>query len=535
MIPQRQVQLTESEVQLQMMFLNQPADGSFFAGQRPSNFFSSMQRQFSLQSATVLDHWKGLGDLSPEVTPEQFLEIVGDRNVAFPEGRVTVNMAQRIAARYDREQAEAAYESNFGSVIGGFAGGIAPWFFSPEGFAGILVPPLRLTSTARAVRGATQTAQRTPVTQVIRRDALAQVPASIAVGGTNILAQQAAYGNVDALEASLAFGAPIVFGGAIGAVRGMRGDRAAAATRAANESVNSPPVATRQGATETVVPPKLRDAFVEWAGLRPADTTANAFERIIQTMQQQNIPAELLSPLVEAYARTGAAAAMRSTNREIRQAVRRLMEVEARPMRVEAPDARPRAQALDEQIATNRRQLREATRKVADLARKERNNAPAAATKSAATEISPQMRKLTEAKDRLWEEGIALYRERSAIKLDPDNAVPMAQWTADSEAALRDLADILARQTDHPMPAEFVAEFLEVAKLTGKVSPDAVSPPRMRIETENGLDATSLRSDALRYELETNPQLRAMRGQEGFSDAADTFARVQRIIDECVV
>lgn len=535
MIPQRQVQLSENEVQLQMMFLNQPADASFFAGQRPSNFFGSMRRQFVLQGATVLDHWKGLADLSPEITPEQFLEIVGDRNVALPEGRVTANMAQRIAARYDREEAEAAYESNFGSVVGGFVGGIAPWFFSPEGVAGLLVPPLRLTSTARAVRGVTQTAQRTPVTQVIQREALAQVPASIAVGGTNILAQQAAYGEVNALEASLAFGAPIVFGGAIGAFRGLRADRATAATRAANDSVSSPPVPRRQATTETVVPPRLRDAFSEWAGLRPGDTTATAFERIIQTMQQQNVPAELLSPLIEAYARTGAAAAMRSTNREIRQAVRRLTDAEARPVRVEASDARPRAQALDEQIATNNRKLREATKKVADLARKERGNAPAATTKAATAEITPQMRKALEARDRLWEEVSALKRERAAIKLDADNAVPMAQWTADSEAALRDLADVLARQTDHPMPAEFVAEFLEVARLTGKVSPDAVNPPRLRAETETGVDATTVYIDKLRHELDTDPALRALRQEEGFDDAVGAFARVQKIIDECVV
>ena len=535
MIPQRQVQLSENEVQLQMMFLNQPADASFFAGQRPSNFFSSMGRQFTLQSATVLDHWKGFGDLSPEVTPEQFLEIVGDRNVPFPDGRVTANMSQRIAARYDREQAESAYESNFGSAVGGFFGGIAPWFFSPEGFAGLLVPPLRLTSTARAVRGATQAAQRTPVTQVIRRDALAQVPASIAVGGTNILAQQAAYGEVNALEAALAFGAPIAFGGAIGAFRGLRSQRAAAATRAADDSVNSSPVPRRQVTTETVVPPRLRDAFAEWAGLRPGDTTATAFERIIQTMQQQNVPVELLSPLIEAFARTGAAAAMRSTNREIRRAVRRLMDAEARPVRVEAPDARPRAQALDDQIVTNNRKLRGATKKIADLARKERGNAPAAATKAATTEVSPQMRKLTEARDRLWEEGVALKRERAAIKLDPDNAVPMAQWASESEAALRDLADVLARQTDHPMAAEFVAEFLEVARLTGKVSPDAVNPPRLRAETESGFDATTVYIDNIRRELDTDPAFRALRQEQGFDDAVDAFVRIQRIIDECVV
>lgn len=535
MIPQRQVQLSENEVQLQMMFLNQPADASFFAGQRPSNFFSSMGRQFTLQTATVLDHWKGFGDLSPEVTPEQFLEIVGDRNVPFPDGRVTANMSQRIAARYDREQTESAYESNFGSAVGGFAGGIAPWFFSPEGIAGLLVPPLRLTSAIRGATAGVRAAQKPSTIQIVKREALAQVPSSIAVGGTNILAQQAAYGEVNALEAALAFGAPIAFGGAIGTFRGLRSQRAAAATRAADDSVNSSPVPRRQVTTETVVPPRLRDAFAEWAGLRPGDTTATAFERIIQTMQQQNIPFAVLNPLIEAFARTGTAAAMRSTNREIRQAVRRLMDAEARPMRVEAPDARPLAQALDDQIVTNNRKLREATKKVADLARKERGNAPAAATKAATLEVSPQMRKLTEARDRLWEEGAALKRERTVIKLDADNAVTMQQWAADSEAALRNLADVLAKQTDHPMPAEFVAEFLELTSLTNKVSLDAVNPPRLRAETESGFDATTVYTDKIRYELDTDPAFRALSKEPGFDEAADAFARIERIIDECVV
>jgi hypothetical protein len=538
MIPQHQARATESELQMQMMFLNQAADASFFAGQRPSNFFSSLNRQFVMQSATVLDHWKGFGDLSPEVSPEEFLEIVGDRNVTMPDGRITANTAQRIAARFDREQAEAAFESNFGSAVGGFVGGTAPWIFSPEGFAGILVPPLRLSTVGRAVIsrvGATNVTVSPAPIKYIRQAATAQVPASIAVGGTNLLAQQAAYGEINALEASLAFGAPVLFGGGIGAFRKLRANRAAAATRGANESVDSPPVPRNQTTSEPTVPPRLLDAFVEWAGVTPTDNTATTFQKVLQKMQTDNIPFELVNPLVEAFARTGASASMRSVNPEIRRAVQRLMDAESRPVRIEAPDARARVQALDEQVSQGNRNLRETNKKIADLSRKERSNTAGAPTKSATAKVSPQMRKLLETRDRQWQEVSTLQRERSAIKLDPDNAVPMQQHLVETEQALQDLADVLARQTDHPLPAEFVAEFLEVAALTSRVSPDAINPPKLRAETDSGFDATTVTSDVVRYELDVDPAFRALSLEEGFSDAVDAFARVNRIIDECKV
>jgi hypothetical protein len=535
MIPRQQPRLTEGELQMQLMFLNQPADGSFFAGQRPSNFFSAVSRQFTMQGATVLDHWKGLGDLSPEISAQQFLDIVGDRNVPMPEGRMTANMAQRIAARFDREQAESAFEKNLGSAVGGFVGGIAPWFFSPEGVAGLLVPPLRLSTVGRAAFNAARATPPPSALRVIRQDALAQVPSAIAVGGTNILAQQAAYGEINALEAALAFGAPVAFGGAIGAFRGLRANRATAATAGANAAVDSPPVPRRQVTTETVVPPKLRDGFVEWAGIQAGDNTAIAFQKIVAKMQEQNIPAEALSPLVEAFARTGAGASMRSVNPEIRRAVRQLMDVESRPIRTEAPDARARVQALDKQVSQGNRNLRETNKKIADLSRKERSNTAAAPTKSATAKVSPQMRKLLETRDRQWKEVSTLQRERNAIKLDPENAVPLQQQLLDSEVALRNVADVLARQTDHPLPAEFVAEFLEVAELTRRVTPDEVGPPRLRAETEDGFDATTITTDAVRHELEIDPAFRALRGEEGFTDAEAAFARVSQIIDECEV
>lgn len=543
MRPQLRPQLTESEVQLQMMFLNTPADGNWFPGQRPSGFFNSVGRQFSMQSATVLDHWKGIGDTSPEITPEEFLEIVGERNVAMPEGRVTVEMAQRIAGRYDREQAESAYDSNVRSTIGGFVGGMPPWLFSPEGVAGLLIPPLRATSVARAipkagtaVQGTQAVASRPSTYQFVRQEALAQVPASVAMGGTNLLAQQAAYGEINALEASLAFGAPVVLGGALGAIRASRAN---AAVRGATESTSSPPPPRRQTTTETSVPPRLANDFVEWAGIRPGDNTATAFQKITQAMQRQNIPPEMAENLVEAFARTGASRANQSLNREVRQAIRALSEAETRPVRRAPAEAAARVQELETQIADTTKRVESVSRRIAERSRAEKKAEPDAPkvlrprVAGEPADYSREMRKLVNERNALAKTLQDLKAERNTIRLDPENALGMSAHRRNVQEALQNLADVLARQTDHPMPAEFVAEFLEVAALTGRVSPDAIRPARPRAETNETFDATTVNTQRLKHELDTDPALRALRGEEGFTEAVDAFTRVSRIIDGC--
>lgn len=532
-----QPRLTEEGAQMQLMILNEPFDGSFFAGQRPSGFFSSMGRQFRLQGGTVLDHWKGIADTSEVITPEQFTEIIGNRDVPMPDGTVTTNMAQRLSARYDREERERQYESNAGSIAGGLIGGIPPWVVSPEGVVGFLVPPVRMGQLAQAT--VKSVASRPSTLSIVGREAAAQIPASAVMGGTNILAQRAAYGEVDALEVALVLGAPIALGAGLGAIRAGKIQRAQAQRTASEMSDFVGPPKPITGAVETSVPPALVSSFAKWAGVQAADSTEVVFQKILQKMQAQGIPVDAMDNLVEAFARTSTKQLDSTPIPEVRQAIKDLLDADKIAVDKTAPATRARIVELDKKLAQAERRLEKAQKKVAETSRPiivAKTSKAKATTRMPKEQAVAQKKALVEVKKQ--EKAVtALREERAGVKADPEGGVTIEQKHSAVRDAVNNLAAVIARQSDHPLPAEFVAEFLEVAGLRAKIHPDVVKSPKLQAEGGDTptVTATTTKEQTIIDEIANDPAFKELVAQQGGEAAMKNFAKVDRIIKGCSI
>lgn len=536
--------LSDAGVQTQLMFLNEPFTGDYFVGQRPSGFFNSIGRQFVLQGGTVLDHWKGVADESPDITPAEFDDMRGSRDLPMPEGRVTRNMAQRLISRHDRELREQQFESNWRSVTGGLVGGVVPWIGSPEGLVGFLVPPVRVrqaTSAVRTIESQTGSAIGTTApsrASIVLREASAQIPAAAVMGGTNILAQQAAYGDVDALEAALVIGAPIALGAGVGVFRRNKIKSAEAKRAAATMSDTTPPAQVASAPVETVVPSRLLNSFARWAGIEAGDTAATVFEKIVRQMQARNMPREVMDNLIEAFARTGTRQIETSVNPNVRQAIKNLTEADATPVSKVAPEVRAQAQNLDRRIAETERRLEKAQRELAKQSKPDLifSGKKTPAKRMPAKRTAAQKKAIVEVKKHQKE----LARLQAARAGVPDRdalGVSMVEKENLVRQRIAELADVLARETDHPLPAEFVAEFMELAGLTAKVSRDVVRSPRTSVENPDAptVTATTTREQTVLDEIANDPAFKKLVEAEGGEAAMRNFTRVENILKGCPV
>jgi len=609
---------SEHRLRMELMFLNQDAQGEWAPGSRETGFFSSVARSFSNQGATVLDHWKGIGDVFSDeeetVDVETFQNMAGSRNIAAPAETVTVGQARRLIDRFDREQRATQFDSNVRSVIGGFLGGTVPWFVSPEGAIGFAVPPLRAATIAKAAgRAGTQSARRAnsafdtaaeytgtrtgSSTPSALSGAARELPASAMVGGTNLLAQQAAYGEVDPLEASLAFGAPLAFGAGIGAIQGRR---AAARVRAQETGVESPPKSADSSPDETQVPSGLQKELTDTLGLTPEDTTETFFQKLDEALVANKISDDIADNLREAFARTGI------TRRQditlgMQRAMRQLDEAERTPVG-DTPDAlNSRIESLGKQVKNAERRVKRAEKtlleagddraarraasrklreenKALSTARAERNGLSGRSTSSATqkrmlSEIDEQVdsnARVRNQRELVEQEQATLQNLKAAVKEAPDAEqarltqakVAKAQDRVDAEQlkldelrnttrrrlqrragleqaadpmnrrintrqALRELASEVAK-TDQPLPAEFVAEFLEAFQTRRPISDDAVRAVR----TEDVNDYAKAK-ETIEDTIETDAGMRALKGQRGYDEALDIQARHEQILEDC--
>ncbi len=599
----------QNAVQIQMSYLNQEATGEYSAGTRPYGFVSSIGREFMMQGATVMDHWKGLIDTSPYLSEQELADYFGDRELPLPTEAVTRNQALRLVDRYDRESQMAVYEQGVGSVIGGLIGGVAPWAASPESIPAYLFPPIR----------AVQLGQQTTRGARIGTRIVQEMPLSAAMGTTNILAQEAAYGNVDAVEAIMVTAAPVVFGAGAAFLRDARMSRAAAQSEASLSEEARPPLDPHIGPREFEVPPALQNEFQQWAKIQPTDGTDVALQKIATALETSKVPTEIGDYLIEAYARTGAARS-NSIAPELRAAVQKLAAAESRAVQTATPEIRARIAELDSKLAkvdrsmeTAQRRLREAAAQAGALpamAKLPRNLAGAkprygfgnkqfdlefasdvdkaafiirdAKKKSKAdaayvqfvkdntnldeagarrygqqvanrikeqardaevgeplyieADVAPQnltKKMLSDDMRRLHRERTALAKERNKYRDDAPDALSLGEKDALTKTALAELAGALARNTDQPLPAEFVAEVLTLAKLKQPVTPDAVSGLRVSTASVDYIDVNNIQSQSLQDMIKQDPALAAMRSQPGFKNAIEAFSRFDDILKGC--
>ncbi len=623
----RIVKPSDNRLRMELMYLNQGATGDWAPGSRESGFFSSVARSFKVQGANVMDHWKGFGDVirSEEATVDvpTFQEMVGDRDLPAPSEPLTMGQAQRRIEKFDREQRNQQFESNVRSSIGAFVGGTAPWLVSPEGLIGFAIPPLRARTVAKSAgRGARTSASRpdsaveTAVDQMGTRSStatprqvggaragmVAEAPASVMVGGTNLLAQQASYGEVDSLEASLAFGAPLVFGAGIGAIQGRRG---AAQARARDTGVKRPPQSADTSPDEVEVPSGLQKELTDNLGLTPEDTPETFFRKLDEALQANNISDDVADNLREAFARSGVARNENLTPR-VRQALKqvdeaerirvgdtpkalkeRITELDTKIKRAEARSVREtksllrgskddptleNALAQGRKLKATNRELTRLRRERKGLSGEPRTNVDPEQTLEdiqARVEANPRVRAQREtveqerqaveaarrsvdaapdeasaraaqdsfarAQDRLDAETLRLeeitnstsarLRRRLGIQDSPD---PMRR-RENLRSALKNLADEVA-QTDQPLPAEFVAEFLELYQGRRPISPEAVRPVRTRDANDYARPTRDIEET-----VDTDPGLRALRGREGYDEAVDIQTRHEQILEDCPV
>lgn len=603
---------------MELMFLNQGATGDWAPGSRESGFFSSIGRSFSLQGATVMDHWEGFGDVVAEdeqmVDVPTFQNMVGDRDLPAPGREITIGQAQRLIEQYDREQREMQYETNVRSAIGSFVGGTLPWAVSPEGLVGLAIPPLRARSIAKSVGEGAKTTSRlrsgvdTAVDQMGTRTttstptgaggafigARSEVPAAIMTGGTNMLAQAAAYGEVDALEASLAFGAPLVFGAGIGAVQASR---AASRMRARDTGVRSNPTSTDTSPDKVNVPSGLQQQLTETLGLTPEDTTETFFQKLNKALEDGNIDEDLADNLREAFARTGVTR-RQDLSPAIKRAARQLDDAERVPVG-ETPEAlKTRVADLNKQVKNASRRVKRAEAKLADASgdeakaltkkvkedrkllnelREQRKGLSGRTAEVDQARVNEQVdarvqtnrrvqaqrevvdeveQRLTQARravdqatddqqaaratsrvgeieDRLraeqqrLEEITARTRNKFQRRLGLREAAdPMGRRVSVREA-LKQLADEVSK-TDQPLPAEFVAEFLELYQGRRPISKEALRG----VETPDVDDYATTRR-GIEEELENDPGTRAFKGKPGYDEALETQTRVEEILENC--
>jgi len=617
---------SENRLRMELMYLNQGATGNWAPGSRESGFFSSVARSFRTQGGTVMDHWKGFGDVlrSEEATVDvpTFQEMAGDRDLPAPSEPLTMGQAQRRIEKFDREQRNQQFESNVRSAIGAFLGGTAPWLVSPEGLIGFAVPPLRARTVAKsAERGGRTSASRpdsaveTAVDQMgtqsstatprqvggAREGMVAEAPASIMVGGTNLLAQQASYGEVDSLEASLAFGAPLVFGAGIGAIRGRR---AAAQARARDTGVERPPRSADTSPDEVEVPSGLQKELTDTLGLTPEDTPKTFFRKLDEALRANNISDDVADNLREAFARSGITrrenltpgirralkdvdAAERikpggtpqALNARIGELDKKIKNAEARVRRANKKLAETTEPATNASVRQQSRKLKKENRILTRL-REERNGISGTTRRSATQDQllkDVERRVETNARVRAQRETVEQERQaveaaRRAVDEAPDEAsaraaqdsFARAQDRLDAEnlrleeitnstsarlrrrigvedapdpmrrrenlrTALKNLADEVA-QTDQPLPAEFVAEFLELYQGRRPISPEAVRPVRTRDANDYARPTRDIEET-----VDTDPGLRALRGREGYDEAVDIQTRHERILEDCPV
>ncbi len=613
---------SEHRIRMELMFLNQDAQGEWAPGSRESGFFSSVARSFSVQGATVMDHWKGIGDLFADeqetVDVDTFLEMAGSRNIPAPAEEVSLGQARRLIDRFDREQRATQYESNVRSAIGSFLGGTAPWLISPEGAIGFAVPPLRAASISRAVGSlGTQSARRTnsvldtAVEQTGTRTGMSgiggrptalsgaarELPASAMVGGTNLLAQQAAYGEVDPLEAALAFGAPLAFGAGIGAVQGRR---AAARARATETSVDAPPRSANASPDETQVPSGLQKELTDTLGLTPEDTTESFFRKLDDALAKNNISDDAADNLREAFARTG------TTRRQdlpegMRRAMRQLDEAERIPFSGTPEALKSRIAELGKKVKNAERKVKRAEKALLEAgddrtavraasrklrqenqalstARAERNGLTGKSTSSQTqkrmlAEVDSQVEnnpRLQKQRELIEQEQKALTTAQAAAKTAKNaeeaklaqRKVEAAQERVDAaqgrledltqstrrrlqrRAGLEQAADPMARRvstrqalrelseevakTDQPLPAEFVAEFLEIYQNRRPISPKAVQG--MQINDVNDYAQTR---QSIEEMVDADPGMRALKGKPGYDEAVELQARHEKILEDC--
>ena len=616
----RFVKPSENRLRMELMFLNEGATGEWTPGSRESGFWSSAARSFSTQSGTVLDHWKGAIDLfsgeQQEIDVPTFQEMVGDRDLPAPSERLTLGQTQRRIDRYDREELQSQYETNFRSAVGAFIGGTPPWLLSPEGLAGFAVPVLRVNTISRAsLNNAKQSARRsssaaatagsrvgarrpTSARAGAKAGAIGAAPESIMVGSTNLLMQSAAYGEVDALEATLAFGAPVALGAGIGAIIGAR---AGALERASKTQVRRPPPSADASAVEFETPEALVEELRRTLDLNPEDTAEVLFQKIDDLVAREKLPDDIADALREAFGRTGlsrrtdltpeiravakqlddaqkipiartaddvkqqvaklnrqiknaearvkrASARLKATegdadkgfkaaSQKLKEENKKLSELRAERTGLTGKSKESRGQTriredIDTQVQSNnrvarQRELVEQTRKTLEKARKAVKKAPDEAKARAAQRRVAKLEDKVDAEqlrlDRITKDTTKRLQRRAGV--EPE-ASPINRRVS-VQQALRDLAAAVAK-TDHPLPTEFVAEFLEAYQLRKPISKEAISKVDVTKPVNYGRVSKSLQD-----ELDADAGMRGLKGQDGYADALAIQARQEEILENC--
>jgi len=606
--------MPEAQARMALMYVNTGATYEWQAGTRNSGFFNSVGRGFrDVHWPMVRDHWAGLADtLKGEeemITPDEFAQLAEGRGVTIPPGAVPRNVAERQIAKYDREQREIEYERNWRSTLGNLVGAIPAWAVSPEGLVGLAVPPVRLASGARAgIQGARAVRQGSASSAAASR-ALAEVPAGIAMGGTNLVAQQAAYGEIDALEATVAFAAPSVLGAGIGAIQGIR---ASQTKNIGGEGKTNPTAPRADEAIDTEVPDRLVNEVRQTFELVEGDTTAQAFAKIRNTLQRNNITPDMMDNLVEGFARLSERRGIRLST-EAQDALARVREIEMMPVRQRSPIDIARQASADKSYLTineeisrvisrldevnaapqtletdalrqellselasykTQRRMSDAQRKgakaeptaqprmrdellEADVAPRNPRvkSAKRAATKARGEEarIQEQVKALEEAGDtaRVQQQterlnAARVAREEADANLAAvENDVQMLRTAQRAEVpdvaarealrkeALIELADIMARETDAPIPAEFMAELVDNVAASRPVDPDVISgTPRFGVADDETAYAGA-RSMTEEGMMQRDPAFAALRKFEGADRASQVYARQEQILRDC--
>ena len=522
-------QLAPHEVAMQLSYLNQPPTTEWATGTRPMGFFTGTSVGFRMQGATVMDHWKGLFDASEEIGPDEFREIVGDRNVAIPDSaRLTRDMAARVAERYDREMQAQQYEQRLAGMVGQFAGGMVPWLVSPEGLAAFAAPPLRVGQvTAAAGR---------PMARAAAEGAAAWTPSALATMATNIMGQSSAYGDVDPLEASLAFGIPLAFGAAGRMWATARAPGVRPGTPAAprpDEFVGPPrPDAV---AHSYQVPPRLAKSFYEWAGVQAGDTTDVALSKMAAAMERGRVPADVMEDFLDAYVHHGMGAGLDSLSPQVQQAIRRAIDLDTAPIQRGAPEDIAAARALDKKIADAEARVLDAQQRMVEANRtplivrdgqKPTPKAPTRRQGEAGKKAQRDYKKAQETAARLRE-------ERTRLPELPEGALLPGQLQPLRAAAIREAAQVLSKHTDAPLPAEFVAAVMDRAALRAKVDSSLVNLPTTAAERGTMNASTAAVPDEVAHVLDTDPFLQALVRHPAGKNAIASETQIAEILKGC--
>lgn len=167
-------------------------------------FFSTViETSKGLLLHDTLARWRMLDDTTPAITPWDFKERVGDREIKY-EPYMTEADAERRIALYDWEQEQAEYEQR---GVAQFIGAIAPVFLYPSSVATL---PLGASNFAKAASGSFR--------QMVVQSAIGGAKVGVASAPLDIAEQHKLKGTVDAEAAMMALVAPVIASPVLGAL-----------------------------------------------------------------------------------------------------------------------------------------------------------------------------------------------------------------------------------------------------------------------------------------------------------------------------